>query len=84
MARSRKSLEVFMKAVVGAKPWEVDSRVVEREWVAGDPGKKCFAIMKWDKGVRCHPPIERGLEEVAEALRKEGHEGSLGFIWIFF
>ncbi|ORY90294.1 amidase signature domain-containing protein [Leucosporidium creatinivorum] len=75
MANSLESLEVFMKAVVGAKPWEWDSRVIEREWKEQEEeGRKCFAIMRWDGLVRCHPPIERALDEVTEALRKAGHE----------
>lgn len=76
MANSLESLEVFMKAVVGARPWEWDSRVVEREWKEEKlEVRKTFAIMRWDGLVRCHPPIERALDEVTAALRKEGHEG---------
>jgi amidase len=76
MANSLESLEVFMKAVVGAKPWEWDSRVVEREWKEEKlEGPKCFAVMRWDGLVRCHPPIERALDEITAALRKGGHEG---------
>lgn len=76
MANSLESLEVFMSAVVEARPWEWDSRVVEREWKeVKEVGKKCFAVMRWDGLVRCHPPIERALDEVTAALRKDGHEG---------
>ncbi|KAK4702147.1 amidase, partial [Phenoliferia sp. Uapishka_3] len=77
MARSRKSVEAFLKIIVGAKPWEWDAKVVERKWrndveLAGE--KKCFGTMRWDGLVRCHPPIERALDEVAVKLQAAGHE----------
>lgn len=77
MARSRRSLATFMRAVVGARPWEADSRVVERPWDESSVREesRCFGIMRWDGLVRCHPPIERGLDEVANKLRAAGHEG---------
>lgn len=86
MARSRNSLGVFMRVLVGAKPWEWDSRVVEREWknVEGNEGRKCFAVMRGDGLVRCHPPIERALEEVVIKLRAAGHEGELMWYFSFF
>lgn len=69
-----------MKAVIGARPWEWDAKVIEREWKEqgerNEGEKKCFAIMRWDGVVRCHPPIERALGEVWEKLKKEGHEGA--------
>ncbi|GAA6041540.1 hypothetical protein JCM8097_004252 [Rhodosporidiobolus ruineniae] len=82
MANSLEGLRVFMQAVVGAKPWEWDAKVVERGWddalaraegVAGRE-KKCFAVMWSDGLVRPHPPIERGLRKAVEKLKAAGHE----------
>lgn len=83
MATSLESLRVFMRAVISAKPWEYDPRVVEREWddelarARGDEGKKCFAVMHSDGLVRPQPPLERGMRELAEKLSAAGHEGPL-------
>ncbi|KAI5479485.1 hypothetical protein MNV49_003427 [Pseudohyphozyma bogoriensis] len=74
MARSLSSVQTFMKAIVEARPWEFDSKVVERPWKEFGRETKCFAVMRSDGDVRCHPPIERALDETVEALRKAGHE----------
>ncbi|KAM0751264.1 amidase [Meredithblackwellia eburnea MCA 4105] len=76
MARSLNSVAKFMSAIVDAKPWELDAKVVERPWAGREDvkEKKCFAVM-WNDGlVKCHPPLERGLNEVAAKLREAGHE----------
>ncbi|GAA5912132.1 hypothetical protein JCM6882_003063 [Rhodosporidiobolus microsporus] len=82
MANSLESLRTVMKALVGAKPWEFDAKVVEREWdeelarAEGEKGreKKCFAVMWTDGLVRPHPPIERGMRECVDKLKAAGHE----------
>ncbi|GAA5854137.1 hypothetical protein JCM9279_002846 [Rhodotorula babjevae] len=80
MATSRESLRVLMRAVIGARPWEYDAKVVERAWddelarAEGDEGKKCFAFMWSDGLVRPVPPLERGMRELAGKLRSAGHE----------
>ncbi|GAA5930372.1 hypothetical protein JCM3775_004371 [Rhodotorula graminis] len=80
MAMSLESLRVFMRSVVGARPWEYDAKVVERGWddglarAEGDDGKKCFAFMWSDGLVRPQPPLERGMRELADKLRAAGHE----------
>ncbi|GAA5860318.1 hypothetical protein JCM8547_003461 [Rhodosporidiobolus lusitaniae] len=82
MGNSLESLRAVMETVVEEKPWEYDPKVVEREWddglakAEGEKGgeKKCFAVMWTDGLVRPHPPIERGMRECVEALKKAGHE----------
>lgn len=83
MASSLEALELVMRAVVDARPWEFDPKCVERPWlpfprsleaIGGSEGKKCFGVMRWDGLVRCHPPIERALDETVAALRRAGHE----------
>ena len=82
MATSLESLRVAMRALVGARPWEHDAKVVERAWddklarAEGDKGKKCFAFMWSDGLVRPVPPLERGMRELAGKLRAAGHEGA--------
>jgi amidase len=36
--------------------------------------KVCVGIMWWDGVVMPHPPIQRALSLVVDALRAEGHE----------
>ncbi|GAA5845141.1 hypothetical protein JCM11251_008008 [Rhodosporidiobolus azoricus] len=80
MANSLQSLRVLMSAIIGAKPWEYDAKVVERNWddklasADGKEEKKCFAVMWTDGLVRPHPPIERGMRECVEKLKAAGHE----------
>lgn len=75
-----------MKAVVGAKPWDLDPLVVRKPWDAeeydlaghgrGSRDKKlAFAIM-WDNGVvKPHPPLMRAMEMTKAALEAAGHTG---------
>ncbi|BGP45084.1 hypothetical protein JCM10450v2_000901 [Rhodotorula kratochvilovae] len=75
MARSVDSLEVFMRAVIGAEPWLFDAKVVERPWIPlSPPGKKLHVAFAVDNGlVHSHPPIRRAILETVDALRAAGH-----------
>ena len=62
------------------KLWFRDPKVIELEWRESaveevrSVEKLSFGIMKWDGMFQPHPPIIRGMEMVADALRKAGHE----------
>nr|XP_019003203.1 uncharacterized protein I203_04240 [Kwoniella mangroviensis CBS 8507]OCF66664.1 hypothetical protein I203_04240 [Kwoniella mangroviensis CBS 8507] len=75
-------LKTFYKAVLDAKPWELDPWTPRMPWSDsaynlvdhGNGEKLCFAIM-WDDGVvKPCPPYERGMKEVKDALLAAGHE----------
>lgn len=85
LSNSLSGIEIFMKAVIAAKPWLKDPIALRKAWdddgyalVDHGRGKKlCFGIL-WDDGQTIpHPPISRALEIVKAALTKAGHIGSL-------
>jgi amidase len=73
-------IKLFVKSVLSQKPWLHDPKVIELDWRENAVEevrsfkKLCFGIMKWDGTYMPHPPIQRGIEIVADALRKAGHE----------
>ncbi|CAN3362185.1 hypothetical protein DICA2_E01530 [Diutina catenulata] len=69
ITRSLKMADLFMKSIIGAKPWLRDPALAPIEWKA--PGqKKKFRVgfVEWDGNVMPHPPILRGIREVREKL----------------
>jgi len=88
MTNSLSGVKQFMKAIIGAKPWNLDPVVIrkpwdEDEWNLSEHGgvgaQLCFAIM-WDNGVvRPHPPLIRAMEMTKAALEKAGHKGMYFF-----
>lgn len=86
MANSLSGVEVFMKAIIGAKPWNLDPLVIRKPWDGEEYGlaehggdsqekKLAFAIM-WDNGVvRPHPPLVRAMKMTKAALEASGHTG---------
>jgi amidase len=88
MANSLSGVEVFMKAVIGAKPWNIDPLAIRKPWDmeeydlsehggASHEKKLAFAIM-WDNDVvRPHPPLVRAMKMTKAALEARGHTGQL-------
>ncbi|KAF5311010.1 hypothetical protein D9619_007734 [Psilocybe cf. subviscida] len=86
MANSLSGVEVFMKAIIGAKSWNLDPLVIRKPWDGEEYGlaehggdsqekKLAFAIM-WDNGVvRPHPPLVRAMKMTKAALEASGHTG---------
>ncbi len=88
MAADLGALELTMKAVLEASPWLDDCDVVEMPWReeklqsirnrtsrAGErDGKLVFAIMSCDGNVLPHPPVQRGIKLVTNALLQQGYE----------
>ncbi|WFD44775.1 amidase [Malassezia psittaci] len=75
MADSLDSLEFLTKLTLNARPWEVDSEVVEMPWRPYDvPEKLVFGIVLDDGVVLPQPPVRVAIEKLADKLRDAGHE----------
>ncbi|KAL2012127.1 hypothetical protein VTN00DRAFT_4845 [Thermoascus crustaceus] len=82
------SLKLLFKAVLSQQPWYHDPLTLELPWrdeieqetlalikeSAANPGKLAFAIMRHDGVARPHPPVARGVEIVAQTLKRLGHK----------
>ncbi|KAK0265130.1 hypothetical protein LTS16_016220 [Friedmanniomyces endolithicus] len=79
LARSLASVHLVTKAVIDAKPWELDPKVLPLPW-RGHAYREMqsrplvFGLLIDDGVVKVHPPIERVVQEVAAKLREAGHE----------
>ncbi|KAF8906245.1 amidase signature domain-containing protein [Gymnopilus junonius] len=83
MTNTLSGLKVFMKAVIGAKPWNLDPVTIRKPWDedawnlsehGGIGAQLCFAIM-WDNGVvKPHPPLIRAMAMTKAALEDAGHK----------
>lgn len=80
MSRTLEDLSYFTKSLVGMQPWKFDHSVHPIPWrgaVAKEfAEKKKFkvGVLRTDGVVDPSPACARALDEVAEALKKEGHE----------
>lgn len=83
IAHSPGDLELITKVILNAEPWQSDPQVVKLPWQSQEQDEirekakssgLAFGVMKWDGMVMPHPPIQRGLEETIEKLKKQGHE----------
>ncbi|KAL2812557.1 amidase signature domain-containing protein [Aspergillus cavernicola] len=73
ISRDLSSLKLYSKALVDSEMWLSDATLLPIPWRTVNllPNNElCFAFHKYDKVVRCHPPIERGVDIVVDALRK--------------
>lgn len=76
LSRSLSALITYSEAVInGGQPWTLDPKIVAIPWRKVElPQKLSFGLIKHDGVVRPHPPVERALDTVVEALKKAGHE----------
>ncbi|CCX31487.1 Similar to Fatty-acid amide hydrolase 1; acc. no. Q9TUI8 [Pyronema omphalodes CBS 100304] len=75
MAKTMPDLEVFMKAVVDMKPWEVDYTVHPIPWRESQlPEKPRWGVLRSDGVVPPTPAVERALDTAISALRVHGDE----------
>ncbi|MCJ1453633.1 hypothetical protein MMC28_003980 [Mycoblastus sanguinarius] len=81
------SIELSMKAILELRPWRDDIEVIELPWrnksiqsIRERSGKRVvqgsltFGVMHWDGLVRPHPPVQRAVDLVVDALKEQGHE----------
>lgn len=88
MALDVSALELALKVALNACPWKDDCDVIEMPWrqdklqsirtrmsrPGEKDGKLVFAVMKCDSSVQPHPPVQRALAIVTEALSNQGYE----------
>ncbi|CDK26487.1 unnamed protein product [Kuraishia capsulata CBS 1993] len=75
LARCAEDLDLCMKVVLGAKPWEHDALLVPLPWrdVPFPAATSLTVAIAYDDGVVApHPPILRGLKEAAAKLAAAG------------
>jgi amidase len=88
MTRDLPSLIIMTRAVLETLPWNNDIDVIEMPWKddvlqsvrnrsckhGERNGKLVFGIMGCDKTVNPHPPVQRALKIVRDALLERGYE----------
>ncbi len=77
LANDLESLEMFMAAVLGARPATYDCTVLDVPWrrVAYHPGQKLrLGIVPEDPCFPLHPALRRGLADVIDKLEVDGHQ----------
>jgi amidase len=79
IAHSISDIRFFINTILQVEPWFKDPKVIEMPWrteqvdkVKGRP--ITVGIIKWDSLVMPHPPVQRGLRMVVEALKSQGHD----------
>ena len=94
MAHDLTALELAIRVVLDASPWQDDCDVIEMPWRQEriqsvrnlisrnneKDGKLVFAVMKCDGNVQPHPPVQRALELVTKALQDQGYEVSHDYL----
>lgn len=71
------ALATFMKTIVDAQPWKLDSTVIDIPWrdVKIEGNKKLrIGVMAEDPALPLQPPIRNALQEAAAKLTAAGHE----------
>ncbi|ORY59987.1 amidase [Pseudomassariella vexata] len=73
LGQSVEDLELFMSAILGGKPWDVETMLVPIEWRKLAPNKEMTVGILYDDGiVKPHPPMVRALKIAAEKLNSAG------------
>lgn len=72
---SIRDLELFMRTVIDAEPWELDDSVIAVPWrrVQAPARKLRLGLLLECKERPLHPPILRTLKSAQEKLEKDGH-----------
>nr|XP_036589838.1 amidase [Colletotrichum truncatum]KAF6801843.1 amidase [Colletotrichum truncatum] len=78
LSSSVDGLEVYAKALLSLNPWDWDATCIKMPWDdqlyrEKKNQKLCFGFVMHDGVVRPHPPIQRGMDLVREALERAGH-----------
>jgi Asp-tRNA(Asn)/Glu-tRNA(Gln) amidotransferase A subunit family amidase len=80
MSRTLEDLSYFTKSLIGMRPWKYDHSVHPIPWRGeiarqfADKKKFKVGVLRTDGVVDPSPACARALDEVAVALRKDGHE----------
>lgn len=75
MAKTLEDITMYSKAIVDAKPWLVDPKMLPIPWRQAELKQKLKIAVLWNDNI-CMPtpPVTRALKETAEKLKKAGHE----------
>lgn len=93
MAPDVASLELAARCILSDSPWKDDFHVLDLPWREPEfehvrrqtlqgketTGKLTFGIMSWDGNVRPHPPVQRAIRLVTDALRQHNCDVSNPF-----
>lgn len=83
LSTSLDGLELYARTVLSMEPWTWDPVCVPMPWnerayqqttMRGAVGELAFGFVATDGVVRPHPPIERGMREMRDALVRAGHQ----------
>jgi amidase len=78
MATSLASIELFMESYSSISPWTTDPQIFPIHWrteLAVPPRRPLKIGYILDDGVvRCHPPIQRAMQEMIAKLKTAGHD----------
>lgn len=80
MATSLNSVKLFCESVLSdeAAPWTLDPKIIPMPWRKDVIQPKCrklrFGVLSNDGIVTCHPPVDRALKSVKDALQQAGHD----------
>ncbi len=76
LSTSLEGIKLFLKTVIGGKPWLMEPSVLPIPWKDGKSvlqkgnGKKLKVGVIWsDEIVNPHPPVQRALREVVNKLK---------------
>jgi amidase len=79
IAHSISDIRYLIKTVLQAEPWFKDPKCIELPWrsehvdmVKGRPLN--IGLIKWDHLIMPHPPVQRGIRLVEQALKSQGHD----------
>lgn len=76
-------LQLMIKTLLDAKPWQRDPRVIPLPWRNEEQlevqqrarsSGLCFGVLMWDGVIMPHPPIRRAIRKTVAKLRANGHE----------
>ncbi|KAJ5805347.1 Amidase [Penicillium riverlandense] len=75
LATSVRDLELLMRVVANADPWQADSSVIFAPWRSVAPKSTLrLGLIQEDPHFPLHPPVLRTLTQAADKLRAAGHE----------
>lgn len=75
MGKTLEDITMYSKAVIDAKPWLVDPKMLPIPWRPAETKSKLKIAVLWNDGI-CHPtpPVQRALRTTVEKLKAAGHE----------
>lgn len=77
-------MELYFETLMASQPWNIDPGLLPIPWnyeAAKKPQKPLKLAFVFDDGIiKPQPPVDRITREMAEKVKKAGHEGNLSSI----